>query len=86
MDRWALTLLELLGRPVPPVPALPGRLHLCSDRAGTEQEVADAAAAGDALALGGLLGIPHVQALALVAEQQAPGGPLDSGALTPQYR
>ncbi len=29
--RWAFTLALLLGDPLPPLPALPGRVHACRD-------------------------------------------------------
>ncbi len=86
LTRWGLMLLGLLGRPVPPVPALPGVVHECADAAGTPEEVAEALADGDADALGGLAGITTTHARRLIERRQAPGGPLDSGALTPQYR
>ena len=66
---WQLTLHQLRGQPLPPVPELPGVVHRCADGPATEEEVAEALAAGDAAALGGLLGISHARALALVAER-----------------
>lgn len=70
MNGWALTLLELRGGPVPPVPALPGVVHRCADRPGTAAEIADALRDGDAPALGGLIGCSTARARALIAERQ----------------
>lgn len=74
MDRWLFTVRLLRGQPLPPVPELPGRVVLCRDEPGTTSEIAEALAAGDAAALGGLLGISHARAVALIAQQQTPGG------------
>ena len=72
---WCLTLHQLLGRPLPPVPELPGQVHVCADRLGSEEEIADAVAAGDALALAGLLSCSTARAQAIVAAGD-PGGAL----------
>ncbi|MDP1647419.1 MAG: hypothetical protein Q8M01_04360 [Rubrivivax sp.] len=37
IDRWAWTLAALQGEPLPPLPALPGRRHVCRDSPDTDK-------------------------------------------------
>ena len=70
MSGWRVTLRQLRRQPLPPLPPVPGVVHRCADRLGSEEEIADAVAAGDALALAGLAGCSAARAAALIAERQ----------------